>query len=93
MVVGGSECIGNICLVANAVPTILGLPVNGVAGDAKYRGVFHQRDIIPAGPLSGRHGGGDRMGSSVAGVNSMVLIQSRFLLVYDQWLVVSTHSK
>lgn len=37
MVVSGSQSIGDVLLITNAISTILGLSVDGVASDAEYR--------------------------------------------------------
>ena len=42
----GSQGIGDVLLIADAVPTVFGLPVDGVAGDAEYRLLLHQRDMV-----------------------------------------------
>ena len=68
-----------VLLIADAVATVLGLTVDGVPGDAEHRLLFHQRDIVAACAVPGRHGGSHLVRSGVAGVDAVVLIDQRLM--------------
>lgn len=58
MVVGGGERIGHILLNAQTIAAVLGLSVNGVAGDADdrislVRGLCHKGEIVASCARSG----------------------------------------
>ena len=82
VVVGGSQCIGKVCLVSNPVAAVFRLSVDGVAGNAEYLLLLHKRDIVAACTIPCGHGGSDPMGAGVAGVNSVVLIYQRLVPVF-----------
>ena len=46
VVVGGSQCIGKVCLVSNPVAAVFRLSVDGVAGNAEYLLLLHKREIM-----------------------------------------------
>ena len=74
VVVGGSQCIGKVCLVSNPVAAVFRLSVDGVAGNAEYLLLLHKRDIVAACTIPCGHGGSDPMGAGVAGINAVVLV-------------------
>ena len=55
MVICGSQGIGDVLLVSDAVPAVLWLAVYGISRDADHRFLLHQRYIIAARPIGSRH--------------------------------------
>ena len=81
MVICGSQGIGDILLVSDAVPAVLWLAVYGISRNADHRFLLHQRYIIAARPIAGRHGGRYLLHLSVAAVNTVVFIHQRLMAV------------
>ena len=81
MVICGSQGIGDVLLVSDAVPAVLWLAVYGISRNADHRFLLHQRYIIAARPIAGRHGGCNLLHLSVAAVNAVVFIHQRLMAV------------
>ena len=82
MMVRCGECVGNVLLITNAIPAVLGLTVYGIAGDTEYGFLLHQWHIVATSTVSGGHGGGHRMRAGVAGVDAVVLIDQRLVPMF-----------
>ena len=84
--VGRRQRVRQILLIANTVAAVLGLPVNGVSGDAEHLGILgYKRDIVPAGPVACGHGRRHGVRTGVAGVDAVVFKQKH--LIHDDGLV------
>ena len=81
MVICGSQGIGDVLLVSDAVPAVLWLAVYGISRNADHRFLLHQRHIVSARPIAGRHGGRYLLHLPVAGINAVVFIHQRLMAV------------
>ena len=82
MVIGGSQRIGEVCLVSDPIAAVLRLPVNSIAGDAEYLFLLHKRDIVSACTIPRGHGRRHFMGAGVAGINAVVLVDQGLMPMF-----------
>ena len=61
VVVGGSQCIGKVCLVSDPIAAVLRLPVNSIAGDAKYSFLLRWWCIVPSREFKAIGGGSSEL--------------------------------
>jgi len=83
VVVCSGQGVGQLHLEADPVPTVLGLAVNGIAGDADgLRLLQHQTGVVPPGPHPGGHGRRNGQGAFVPGINAVVFKNERLMSMF-----------
>ncbi len=77
MVIGGSQRIGEVCLVSDPIAAVLRLPVNSIAGDAEYSSLLRWRSIVPSREFK----------------SNRWRVISTGIFIYNKRLVISAHAE
>ena len=80
-------------MIANSVPAVLGFAVNGVSSNTEYLLLLHKRNIVSACTIPRGHGGCHFMGTGVAGVDAVVLVDQRLMPMFLCRSVPATSSE